>query len=205
MSELAQRRKAMAEEMMRDAICAAATTVLAEVGYTALTMERVAEAAGTSKGTLYNYFQDKDALVLAVIDQAFAPIQSAVEQVMRQSGLPRRKLAQVVRLVVTGIEERRALGQAICTSELSPRVDAALRAKQTLMRQHLVDSLRQAQAGGQLRVEGGSPEQLGRFLALVLSGVIDERMLYGNDCPPVDQDVSAIEHLVLQLWFKEEC
>ena len=51
-----QRRRAMAEEMMHRAICDAAAAVLADVGFTALTMERVAEAAGVSKGTLYNYF-----------------------------------------------------------------------------------------------------------------------------------------------------
>lgn len=205
MSELAQRRKAMAEEMMRDAICAAATTVLAEVGYTALTMERVAEAAGTSKGTLYNYFQDKDALVVEVIERAFAPIRAGIEQALARPVSPRQRLTEIVRLVVTGVEDCRALGQALCTSELSARVDASLRARQLVVRQHFTEVLRQAQAAGGLRGTCGSLEQMGRFLALVIGGVVDERMLYGNECPPVDQDVSAIEHLVLQLWFKEDC
>lgn len=205
MSELVQRRKAMAEEMMRDAICNAATAVLAETGFAALTMDRVAETAGVSKGTLYNYFQDKDALVQEVIEQAFAPIQQATDQAMAQPGSPRAKLSCILRLIVTGIEERRALGQAICTSELSPRLDAVLRAHQVSMRERFVENLRQAQAAGALRVAGGSPEQMGRFLNLVLNGVIEERMLHGDDCPTVEKDLSLIEDLVLRFWFVEEC
>jgi len=90
--ELAQRRKAMAEGVMRDAICAAATTVLAQVGYAALTMERVAEVAGVAKGTLYNYFQDKETLALEVIDRAFLEVAGAIDRAVARAGTPLLKL-----------------------------------------------------------------------------------------------------------------
>jgi AcrR family transcriptional regulator len=195
----------MAEGLMRDGICDAATSVLAAVGFTPLTMERVAEAAGVSKGTLYNYFQDKDALILEVIERAFAGLMEAVEHVLTGPGDPGWRLTQAVRLILTGIEERRALGKALCSSELSPPLDASLRARQVRVRKHFAAVFRQARDEGRLRLEGVEPEVLARALAMVIDGVIDERMLYPADCPAVEQDVLSIEALGLRLWLKEDC
>jgi len=203
MSDLVQRRKAMGEEMMRDAICAAATTVLAEVGFTALTMERVAEATGVSKGTLYNYFQDKDALFLEVIDRAFAVVAAAVDQAMAKDDSPRAKLTRVVRLLLSGLEAHRGLGQAVCSSELSPRLDEALRGKQMRMRKHFATILHEAQATGALRDDSQDPEALSRLLAMTIDGVVDERMLHGEECPPLEDEVATIEAMVLRHWFRE--
>jgi AcrR family transcriptional regulator len=203
MSDLVQRRKAMAEELMHDAICAAATAVLAEVGFAALTMERVAEAAGVSKGTLYNYYQDKDALVLEVVEQTFAPLTEAVDELLASSAAPLEKLTGVVRLLLAGVDERRALGRALCAADLSPCVGAVLRAKQMRVWQRFVEEFRQAKAAQQLRAECSDPEALGRLLAVILDGVIHERMLHGNERPPVDREVGEIEEFVLRSWFKE--
>jgi AcrR family transcriptional regulator len=203
MGDLVQRRKAMAEEMMRGAICDAASAVLAQVGFAALTMDRVAEAAGVSKGTLYNYYLDKDALMVAVIDRAFAAVATAMDDALARQDTHRRKLAEAVRLVLTGVEERRALGRAICSSELPPRLDADLRAKKLRVRQRFVGILHGAKEAGELAVEGRSPEELGRFLRMLLDGIIDERMVHGDECPPVEQDVALIEDVVLRRWFRE--
>ena len=151
MDGLVQRRKAMAEEMMRGAIGEAASGVLATVGYTALTMDRVAEAAGVSKGTLYNYYQDKDALVLEVIDQAFTVLAAKIDETFADTSPAQWRLRQMTRLLITGIEELQALGQAICTGPMSPRLSAALRERQMRMRERFVLLFRQAAATGELR------------------------------------------------------
>lgn len=52
-----------------DAILAATARVLVAEGYEAATTNRVAEVAGVSIGTLYQYFPNKESLVLAVIRQ----------------------------------------------------------------------------------------------------------------------------------------
>lgn len=50
-------------------------------GYHATTMERVAEAAGVSKVTLYRYFTDKDDLFLTLVrEQKIAPNPALVDQ-----------------------------------------------------------------------------------------------------------------------------
>jgi AcrR family transcriptional regulator len=53
----------------REQIVEAATRVLAEKGFRRATTREVARAAGVSEGTIYNYFEDKDALLLAILDK----------------------------------------------------------------------------------------------------------------------------------------
>lgn len=57
-----------------DAIVEAATALLAEKGYIAMTMDDLAAAAGVSKATLYQHFRSKEELVvrvaLGLIDRA---------------------------------------------------------------------------------------------------------------------------------------
>ena len=52
----------------REQIVGAATRVFAEKGFRRATTRQVARAAGVSEGTIYNYFEDKDALLLAILD-----------------------------------------------------------------------------------------------------------------------------------------
>jgi AcrR family transcriptional regulator len=53
----------------REQIVEAATRVFAEKGFRRATTREVARAAGVSEGTIYNYFEDKDALLLAILDR----------------------------------------------------------------------------------------------------------------------------------------
>jgi AcrR family transcriptional regulator len=53
----------------REQIVGAATRVFAEKGFRRSTTREVARAAGVSEGTIYNYFEDKDALLLAILDR----------------------------------------------------------------------------------------------------------------------------------------
>jgi AcrR family transcriptional regulator len=52
-----------------EAILAATARLLRREGYEALSTNRVAEVAGVSVGSLYQYFPSKEALALAVMDQ----------------------------------------------------------------------------------------------------------------------------------------
>jgi AcrR family transcriptional regulator len=58
-----------AKELRREAILTAAKHVFADRGYHATTMADVARAAELSYGTLYWYFESKDALFHALMDQ----------------------------------------------------------------------------------------------------------------------------------------
>ncbi len=53
----------------REQILEAATRVFAAKGFRRATTKEVARAAGVSEGTIYNYFEDKDALLMAILDR----------------------------------------------------------------------------------------------------------------------------------------
>ncbi|HUD51618.1 helix-turn-helix domain-containing protein [Parvibaculum sp.] len=57
-----------------DAVIEAAARLLAESGYEALTTNRIAERAGVSIGTLYEFFPDKETIVAVLAERQMARI-----------------------------------------------------------------------------------------------------------------------------------
>jgi AcrR family transcriptional regulator len=51
----------------QEQIVEAATRVFAEKGFRRATTREVAREVGVSEGTIYNYFEDKDALLMAIL------------------------------------------------------------------------------------------------------------------------------------------
>jgi AcrR family transcriptional regulator len=61
------------------AICEASVQVLLAVGYRKLTTTRVAERAGVSVGTLYQYFPNRQALIRAVMERYLMEMSASIE------------------------------------------------------------------------------------------------------------------------------
>ncbi len=102
---------------------AAALKHFAHEPYQAVTMDRVAEAAGVAKGTLYLYFPSKDALYLGVLsdglDAAYRTYQSSTDP-----GLPViERLRRSIELMVEFYDQRRDFLQFFASVE--PRLAEA--------------------------------------------------------------------------------
>lgn len=81
------------------AILDAAIRVLEREGSEGATTSRVAEVAGVSVGTLYQYFSNRDAIIDALQDREFARATETINRVLlggAASPVPDRQLAQVV-------------------------------------------------------------------------------------------------------------
>lgn len=63
---------------VRERLMAAAAEVLLDAGYEAFSLRKVAERAGFTATTIYRYFSDRDALVLAVTDDGWARFERAL-------------------------------------------------------------------------------------------------------------------------------
>ena len=87
---------------MVDVIIEAAGRVLAEEGYAAANTNRIAERAGTSVGSLYQYFPNKDALVAAVQRRHHSEMGVIMEAAFAEAaGLPLKAAARrLVRAVL---------------------------------------------------------------------------------------------------------
>ncbi len=72
-----------------EAIYAATIQVLLAHGESKLTTTRIAERAGVSIGTMYQYFPDKNALIYAVLQQKLGAVHEEVERAAANlAGLP---------------------------------------------------------------------------------------------------------------------
>ncbi len=69
-------------------IVAAALDVFVEKGFAATRLDDVAARAGVSKGTVYLYFENKEALFKAAVEAAMTPVVEAAEALANDSDRP---------------------------------------------------------------------------------------------------------------------
>ncbi|MES2854851.1 MAG: TetR/AcrR family transcriptional regulator [Bdellovibrionota bacterium] len=91
-----------------DAIFEATVRVLPKVGSAAITTKQIAEVAGISVGSLYQYFPDKKAILTAVMDATMSASMSSFER--KIAGLDNLTLEQA-------IDELVALTLEVCLSD----------------------------------------------------------------------------------------
>ncbi len=83
-----------------EAIVDAAARILVKGGYEAFTTNRVAERAGVSVGSLYQYFPNKEALLSELMRRHVAEIERGVEEMAEMA-----KTAPLADIVRVGIEQ----------------------------------------------------------------------------------------------------
>ena len=79
-------------EDQREAILASAARLFATQGYSATSMNQVAEACGLSKATLYHYYRDKYALLFSIADTHVERLQ----RIAREDGELRTLISRLV-------------------------------------------------------------------------------------------------------------
>ena len=113
MADLMARRKTLVDAMMRDAIYEGAAAVLAEYGLSGATMDRVAAAAGVAKGSLYNYFRNKEELLTFVHEKTIQPLMDAIEEIASSRQPAANKIEAITRNWHRYVGEHRAMFQIL--------------------------------------------------------------------------------------------
>jgi AcrR family transcriptional regulator len=94
-----------------DAILDATARILVKRGYAGATTNRIAETAGVSIGSLYQYFPSKESIVAALLDRHIRETYAAIEASLPAwSTLP---LRDAVRAIVTAMIEMHAAEPAL--------------------------------------------------------------------------------------------
>jgi len=97
----------------------AAEQVLAEVGLDSASMHVIAERAGIAVGTIYNYFNDREALLAALFHARRSDLQERMEACVKaNAGLPfRKQLTGFVRTVFDEFDAHRPFFRVVMEIE----------------------------------------------------------------------------------------
>jgi AcrR family transcriptional regulator len=95
-------------ELFRREILKAATQVFEELGYQRARIADIAGRAGVATGTVYNYFESKDAIFQHILRQGIEQLTSLVAQA-NEKGAPLDRLNATIDAVMRFLEERGAL------------------------------------------------------------------------------------------------
>jgi TetR/AcrR family transcriptional regulator, fatty acid metabolism regulator protein len=145
----------------REQILGAATRVFAEKGFSRATTREVAWAAGVSEGTIYNYFEDKDALLLAILDRLNETERRASDFEEGMATDFRGFLGQYLQRRMSLIWENREVFRAVLSEML---VNAELRDRYL---QHVVNpTMKIAEENFRLRVKQGEVRETDAPLAM---------------------------------------
>src|SRR5688572_14151475 len=84
-------------EVVRRAILDAAEKVFRDQGFAEAKMARIAQQAGMAAGTLYNYFDSKESIFRALIDQRGDQFLASLKALAQQAPDPRQRLLAITR------------------------------------------------------------------------------------------------------------
>ena len=86
-------------------IGSAAITVFRKLGYHGTRMVDIAEAAGIGKGTLYEYFRNKDEIFRFEFERYFAAFESGAAAAMTEADSPGGRLLSLVEFAIDHVNE----------------------------------------------------------------------------------------------------
>jgi len=159
------------KQALRARMLSAARRLVAEDGYRAVRMSRVARRAGVATGTVYRYFPSKTALVTEVFRTASEHELQALRQAAEGDADASRRLEAVIRVFARRALAGRRLAYALLAEPADPAVDAERlvlrRAYARLMEQLLEEGMR----------EGVFPDQDVSTSASALVGALGEALV----------------------------
>jgi len=195
MARLTDRCKDLVTLAMKDGIYEAAIKVLGEHGIEGLTMDRVAEVAGVAKGSLYNYFQNKEELVGFIFEKTVEPAERAVDEIMSASIPAVQKLEAALRVWFELLARNRGLFDFLLNN---PTIRRCHDPRERGKREEAIGKFRTIFEQG---IEEGAfrPFDAGRGAEMffgALTASIEHQLTSGEE-RPVDESVSGMIDLLL--------
>lgn len=180
-----------------EAILDAAAQLFGQLGYAATTTNKVAERAGVSIGSLYQYFPDKDALLMALAERHLAEATEVLIDVFL--GLQRDQpdlQGTLTRLIdaVVALHRRDPATHRLLFDQ-TPRTPEMARRLRDLEQQLAAAVTGQLQ---RLGVAGPLPEARGLLLVQAVEAQIHGAVLE----PPGDVPVDLLVEEVRELWLR---
>lgn len=185
-----ERRPRLTADQRREQLLEVAGERFATVGFHALSMEAIAEAAGVSKPVLYQHFPSKRALYLALVDDAVGEMQQRVTQALEGTTDNSQRVQGAVRAFFDFVEDQRFRLLFLTSDAADPEIAA------------LVDGARQGVAESVAKLiaaDAGLSLASAELLATGIRGMAIEGAQWWVEQPDVDKE-AAVQLLARLLW-----
>ncbi|WP_406256036.1 TetR/AcrR family transcriptional regulator [Streptomyces nigra] len=172
----------------KNKILTAARSLLEQRGYSALGVAEICKTAEVPKGSFYYFFESKEALALAVIDEQWAAERRDWEGILRGDAEPLERLRQLFEAT----ENRQRNGQESCgvvvgcmfgnlSLEMSNQTDAVRERLQQIFEDQ-VDMVEATitEALGRGEIEVADPREAARSVVAQLEGQVLFAKLYNS-------------------------
>lgn len=179
MPELAQSlktKKQVVSEFRQAEIITAARKVFAEKGYVAATVDEIAAVAALAKGTIYVYFESKEQIYNAVLENDLDALRTLTLEKIASANTLREKISAHINARFQYCEDRRDFFRIMyIESASSPALNKA-KAREWLREpvRQLTVAIESAIAAGQIRK--WSPEILAWTIADLTTGALQRRL-----------------------------
>jgi len=108
------------ETSTADRILEAAGQLLAEGGYEALSMRKLAAKIGLSQAAIYRHYADKDELVGRIVAKGYAELVAMVEGIAARGGSPEEILERNIAAYIDWAAARPVIFKALLLREIGP-------------------------------------------------------------------------------------
>jgi AcrR family transcriptional regulator len=167
-------------------VITAAAQVLVEQGYEGATTARVAERAGVSVGSLYQYFPNKDAILVALVrshvEAGFVAVAGALAEAQLTNAPIEEQLRWFVDLVIAQHQGDPRLHQVLFEEAPRPTdLVAELHSAEERVVAAVADLLR-----GDPRVTVANHDLAARMLVVGIESYVHRFVAVGDDHPTID-------------------
>lgn len=112
------KRKEREREARRESILDAAAGVFSRKSYFEATLDEISAEAELAKGTLYNYYKDKQDIFVSLVERGLFQFRSALEQVMSAGGTLQEMLTRCFESSLKVTQDHLFIHRLILTSGL---------------------------------------------------------------------------------------
>ena len=117
----------------RDTLLESALELFAAEGYSSVGVQRIIDAAGVKKPTLYHYFGSKEGLLQTLLQERFAPFLESLRRAALYSGDLVMTLESVISHYFRFTEEAPQIFRLLLALSFGPPEDASVRAALSLL------------------------------------------------------------------------
>ncbi len=179
-----------------EAIFDAAAQILSEKGYAQTTTDRIAEKAGISIGSLYQYFPNKDSIMLGIVERHITEMNEFVEEMIsaiQSSGvMTRQMMKNFAKLMIEHHDKEPELHRVLFEESPQPQsIKAAINMAEKRAANGLAKNLIISSGGNKK-----NPELSLRIAVRTIEALTHWYVLEANDDIPEDDFIDELAEMI---------